>query len=394
MKPLSFLLIVILIMSGLQSRSQTCRDLNYYQYVLIETHEKIEENMDMIIAGVLQKSKIPLIWSQLEIEEKAVDRNGLLICKYEVREGFISRSCTLSFINSSGEVIFKSIGSSILFGVTACEEALKPFQRYTYRYSDYLAKKRGKGNDLKNNRDDKVSEEDLVDVDHNIPFNPEWKLNKYAFVIGNEEYAFYSPGNTFKTNAIYALNDARVFAKYCWMTLEVPINHVDTLYNGTAAQMNEFIQRIRNTIRNSNGEADVIIYYAGHGFADAITRIPYLVPVDVGLNNLDKAINLDEFYFNLTECKSQQILVFIDACMNFITPKTSMLASRGLKIIPKNDDTLKKNITIFTSCEIGEMAYPMKDFEHGIFTYSILKYINENRIINRGCNYKSYPYLY
>ena len=49
-------------------------------------------------------------------------------------------------------------------------------------------------------------------------------------------------------------------------------------------------------IKKLGSTAELIVYYAGHGYPDETTKVPYLIPVDVPASDLSYAIKLDDFY--------------------------------------------------------------------------------------------------
>ena len=56
-----------------------------------------------------------------------------------------------------------------------------------------------------------------------------------------------------------------------------------------------------------------------------------------------------------------------------------MLANaRGVKIIPK-DDIIKGNMIVFSAATGEETAYPYKEKEHGLFTYFLLKKLQDTK---------------
>ena len=95
------------------------------------------------------------------------------------------------------------------------------------------------------------------DVDQNIPLNTEVNDKTFVLIIGNEQYA-----NEIKVS--YVLNDANVFKEYAEKTLGIPAQNIHYLVNGTYGQMLNEIDWITNVIKVFNGEAKVIVYYAGH----------------------------------------------------------------------------------------------------------------------------------
>ncbi len=216
------------------------------------------------------------------------------------------------------------------------------------------------------------------DVDKNIPVNGINDENKFALIIGNEDYSSFQQNITSEMNVEFASNDAMVFKEYCIKTFGVPENNITLLLNATAGKMYQAIDKINKLIQATNGKADVIVYYAGHGLPDEKTKEPYLIPVDVSGSNISSAIKLSFLYEKLTEFSSQKVTVFLDACFSGGGREAGLLAARSIKITPKSD-YLNGNIVVFTASSGEESSLPWKDKQHGMFTYFLLKEFQDTK---------------
>ena len=127
------------------------------------------------------------------------------------------------------------------------------------------------------------------EVDLNIPINSKVD-NRYAIVIGNEDYQSYQRSLNAEQNVDYAVNDAKVFKEYCLKTFGVKEENLDFITNATAGAMNQKFNKVIKLMEKIGPQAELIVYYAGHGFPDEITKEPYLVPVDVSGTDLSAAI--------------------------------------------------------------------------------------------------------
>jgi hypothetical protein len=214
------------------------------------------------------------------------------------------------------------------------------------------------------------------DVDKNIPFNNTKDEDKYALIIGNEDYTSSQTDLTNEVNVDFAINDADVFKQYCLKTFGVPQKNIFYLTNATAANIKQAINKLNGIIDALDGKAKIIVYYAGHGLPDETTKEPYLIPVDVSGTDISAGIKLSYLYEKLTEYPSQQVTVFIDACFSGGARESGLLAARGIKIKP-NYDLLKGNIVVFTASSNEESSLPWKEKQHGMFTYFVLKKFQE-----------------
>ncbi len=217
----------------------------------------------------------------------------------------------------------------------------------------------------------------ISDVDINIPQKEEKFPYRFALIIGNEDYQSYQPTLSSESNVDYANRDAEVFRNYCEQMLGVPNENVVFLQNARVVEMNRALQKISKAIELTDGKAEVFVYYAGHGFPDQNSRDPYIMPVDVSASDLTYAFKLSDVYNKLTEHECRRITVFIDACFSGGARNQGLLAARAVKIVPK-EDYLNGNIVVFSACSGSETAQPLHTEGHGLFTYYLLKKMQES----------------
>jgi len=215
-----------------------------------------------------------------------------------------------------------------------------------------------------------------TNVDINIPIGAVINDNAYALIIGNEDYNSFQPDLGSEVNVAFAVNDATIFKKYCISTLGVPESNIKFLTNATLGQMIRAISWMNKITEKEAGDADVIVYYAGHGLPDEQTHEPSIMPVDISSNDIQSAIHLKDLYTKLTQYPSKKITVFLDACFSGGGRNQGLVASRGVKVKPK-EDALNGNIVVFTSSSGDQSSLSFKEKHHGIFTYYLLKRIQE-----------------
>lgn len=215
------------------------------------------------------------------------------------------------------------------------------------------------------------------DVDRNIPTTENRNPHRYAIIIGNEDYHSYQKDLNSEQDVPFAAEDANVFKQYCVKTLGIEDRNVVLLNNATSAEMNQEIAYITRLAARES-ESEIVFYYAGHGFPDEKTKEPYLIPVDVNAANLMSAIPLYELYGKLSNTGAQKITVFLDACFSGGGRDAGLVASRGIKLTPKKD-ALSGNIVVFTATSADQTALPYANKYHGMFTYFLLKKLQESQ---------------
>ena len=220
-------------------------------------------------------------------------------------------------------------------------------------------------------------------VDSDIPKNRK-VANRYALVIGNQDYTSYQRTLSSEQNVDYAENDATIFKQYCLNTLGVKQENMHFLLNATAGQMSQEIDLVSKIVSKLGPDAELIVYYAGHGYPDELTKVPYLIPVDVSASNLNSAIKLSEVYEKLSSTNAGKISVFLDACFTGGGRTSGLIASRGVKIRPKKG-TLTGNMIVFSASSSDQSSLPYRKEAHGMFTFHLLKKLQETKgAVNMG----------
>lgn len=210
------------------------------------------------------------------------------------------------------------------------------------------------------------------DVDFDIPMANNISNNTFAVVISNEKYQM-------EKAVQYAENDGKTFADYCRKTLGLPEKNVHFVTNATLNNIKHEIKWLQDVITVYNGDAKIIFYYAGHGIPDEQNKSAYLLPIDGYGSDVTTGYALEDLYKALGSLPSKSVTVFLDACFSGAKRDGEMLASaRGVAIKVKQA-TPVGNIVVFSAAQGDETAYPYKEEEHGLFTYYLLKKLQETK---------------
>ncbi len=223
-----------------------------------------------------------------------------------------------------------------------------------------------------------ITDASLVsDVDRNIPENSRKYPNRYALIFGNEDYSTYQTSLSKESNVAYARNDAKTMKDYFNLTLGIPSENIDLHLDATAGRMNQSVDRLSKIIKNSAGNAEIFVYYAGHGLPDE-NKEPYLIPVDITGANVQSGLRLFDFYKKLTEFPSARVTVILDACFSGAARGRELLAMRGVRI-KANEQELSGNLVVYTASSGEQGSLPYEGKMHGLFTYHLLKKLQDSK---------------
>lgn len=209
-------------------------------------------------------------------------------------------------------------------------------------------------------------------IDKNIPQTASLQSNTFVIAIGNENYSLVP-------KVAFANNDMNIFAQYCQKTLGIPMQNIRKYKDATFGSMLSALNDIKDIADAYNGDMNVIFYYAGHGIPNEKDQTAYLLPTDADGKSTEVCFPLARLYKELGELNAKSVIVFMDACFSGAQRGNGMLASaRGVAIKAKEQKPMGK-LVVLTAASGEETAYPYNEKGHGMFTYFLLKKLNESK---------------
>ena len=232
------------------------------------------------------------------------------------------------------------------------------------------------GSSGKGKRDVQVEKSNVTvgnsDVDINIPTTKTVNSRTFAFIIGNEHYQQIA-------SVPFAMHDAEIFKEYCAKTLGVPETNIRLYEDATFGKFLSCVRDIKSIASAYNGDVDIIFYYAGHGVPDEATKSAYLLPVDADATQPETCYPVARLYHELGGLGANSVIVFMDACFSGSQRGEGMLASaRGVALKAKPDAPQGKMVTL-SAATGDETAYPYNEQQHGMFTYYVLKALQDSK---------------
>ncbi len=251
-------------------------------------------------------------------------------------------------------------------------------RRLSVKYSSILATNTaqaaadsGEDTPTKGTKKKKVEAVRNSDVDINVPISGTRADNTFVLIIANENYEFVD-------DVQFALNDGEAMREYCIKTLGVPERQVWFYKNASAGIIAGGVDKMVQAM-DIFDDAKAIVYYCGHGIPDEKTGDAYLVPTDGKGTNVATCYSLNKLYKTLAKSKASSVTYFMDACFTGANRDGSMLvAARGVAREAKKE-TIEGNTVVFSAASGDETAMPYKEKRHGLFTYFLLKKIQETK---------------
>lgn len=221
----------------------------------------------------------------------------------------------------------------------------------------------------KNNQSDVKKQTIHSDVDVNIPKTSKKAEDTYALIIANEDYQFVDPVD-------FASHDGEIFKEYCIKTLGIPERQVRYCSNASYGIISGGVDWLKYALDNFEGSRG-IVYYCGHGIPDEKTGDAYIVPVDGKGTNTTTCYSLNKLYTTLAATKATSVTYFMDACFTGANKDGSMLvAARGVAREAKKEK-LNGSAVVFSASSADETAMTYPEKGHGLFTYFLLKKLQE-----------------
>ena len=210
------------------------------------------------------------------------------------------------------------------------------------------------------------------DVDKHIPTNRTRNDKTFAVIIANENYQN-------EANVPYALNDGKVFRQYCNQTLGIPEANIHYVADATLNNLKREVHWLNEVLKSYEGEAKAIFYYAGHGVPDEANKSAYLLPTDGFGSDLTTGYLLDNLYTTIGNAPSAGVVVFLDACFSGAKREGDMMAAARAIAIKVKKNVPVGNMVVFAAAQSDETAYQYDGEKHGMFTYYLLKKLQETK---------------
>ena len=211
----------------------------------------------------------------------------------------------------------------------------------------------------------------VSDVDKDIPTTNKSASDTYALIIANEEYEFLDHVN-------FASSDGETFKEYCIKTLGIPEKQIRYCPNASYGILTGGVDWLKYALDNfENSKA--IVYYCGHGIPDEKTGDAYIIPIDGKGTNTTTCYSLNNLYKTLSSTHASRVTYFMDACFTGANKEGSMLvAARGVAREAKKE-VLAGNTIVFSASSGDETAMTYADKGHGLFTYFLLKKLQDTQ---------------
>ena len=196
------------------------------------------------------------------------------------------------------------------------------------------------------------------------------KEHAYAVVVGVEDYRDLP-------RVDYAKRDAEMVKQYLIHSLGYREQNVVLLLNdrvtkaGLEARFEKWLPKQVGT----NAEAEVFVYYGGHGAPDANTNEAFIVPYDGDPSYLDvTAYPLKRLYKSLSDLPAKQITIVMDSCFSGAGGRSVIAkGARPMLIKVENPLVASSNLVVISAAAGNQISSALPEKRHGLFTYFFLK---------------------
>lgn len=260
-------------------------------------------------------------------------------------------------------------------------------------------------------------------IDYNIPVTSLRNPDTYVLIIANQNY-----DNALIPDVPYVQNDAIAMQHYLTSALGIPERQVKVLNNASKQTIQDegihWLTDLAKAVATHNGDqstpvANILIYYAGHGFTD-LNNKAYLVPNNINTDKIpslggketkrcskkgnpepqspcDIVLSTKE-----TERLAEQCLSIDDLCASF---NSKVVPVRNLTLIldasfdgnnrdgkpivrpERKDDAKKKyrkpnmraDAVVLLAADLNKTAYAFDEHQHGFLTYFLLKEVKHQK---------------
>ena len=337
---------------------------------------RYEDEFRILLKPILkdiQKKKVVVAQKKIKVKKNASDKDAPVIkiadnFNFDGAEFTIKGNVT---DNSSGKIFIKADGNDIdvingVFSITKFSPVDTEINIIAIDEWGNTSKKLVKININKNTN---------TTVKKLEPLNPtliksKQESNKVALIIGIENYSDIP-------KVSYANDDAKFFFEYASTALGVSSDNIKMLIDkdATYIEINKILKKwLKSKIKP--GKTDLIIFYAGHGLASKDNKELYLLPQDADPDLLSiSAISRTKLFKEIEILKPKTTTFFFDACYTGSSRDDELIMAdaRPIRILDDVNENIPENFTIFSATKLNQIASGLKDVDHGIFSYYLMK---------------------
>ena len=207
--------------------------------------------------------------------------------------------------------------------------------------------------------------------------------SKVALIIGIEDYK-QTPA------ASFANLDAKFFYEYARKGFGVSKNNIKILVDEDAnliSSLGALKKWLPGKIKAE--ETELIVFFAGHGLASNNGEELYLLPQDSDPDLLERtALSRNELFKEIIDLNPKSVTMFFDTCFSGISrdEKTLLASARPVRIVANEEEGIPDNFTIFSASRLDQISSGLKEVNHGIFSYYLMKGMEGNADANKDKN--------
>lgn len=196
------------------------------------------------------------------------------------------------------------------------------------------------------------------------------KDHAYAVIIGVEDYRDLPKVD-------YAKRDAEMVRAYLTKALGYREQNIVMLLNDrvTKSDLEARFEKWLPKQVGENTDAEVFIYYGGHGAPDPNTHQAFLVPYNGDPAYLEtSAYPLQRLYEMLGKLSAKNITVVMDSCFSGAGGRSVIQkGARPMLIAVENPLLAAHNMVVISAAAGNQISNAFPEKRHGLFTYYFLK---------------------
>lgn len=196
------------------------------------------------------------------------------------------------------------------------------------------------------------------------------KDHAYAVIVGVEDYRDLPKVD-------YAKRDAEMVRRYLVKALGYREQNIVTILNDrvTRSQLEARLEKWLPKQVAESPDAEVFVYYGGHGAPDPNSNQAFLVPYDGDPAFLETtAYPLKRLYQVLGDLPAKQVMLVMDSCFSGAGGRSVIAKGARPMLITVEDPLLAaQNMVVWSAAAGNQISTAFPEKRHGLFTYYFLK---------------------